>query len=444
MNVYDSGRMGDVLSHHGYGLTGDAEDADMVILNTCHIREKAAEKLYSELGRFRILKDVRQAAGKATMIAVAGCVAQAEGAEIMTRAPFVDIVLGPQTYHRLPELIARAERSAGGGNGVLDIEFPPESKFDHLPDAATTSSAAFLTIQEGCDKFCTFCVVPYTRGAEYSRPVADIVAEARLLTAGGAAEITLLGQNVNAYRDGDTGAGLGLLIRALGDIDGLARLRYMTSHPIDMDDDLIAAHGEVDNLMPFLHLPVQSGSDAVLARMNRRHRIDDYRRIIDRLTQARRDLKLSSDFIVGFPGESDKDFEATLELAAEIGFIQAYSFKYSPRPGTPAAAMTDQVPDALKSERLAALQDVLNASQRAFNEGCDGRIMAVLFDRSGRKDGQLVGRSPYMQPVHVMAPESLMGHVTDVIITETNANSLGGELAGDIDGADISQRRISA
>ncbi|MBT6859666.1 MAG: MiaB/RimO family radical SAM methylthiotransferase, partial [Rhodospirillaceae bacterium] len=344
------------------------------------------------------------------------------------------------TYHRLPELIARAERSAG--DGVLDIEFPPESKFDHLPDAAPTSSAAFLTIQEGCDKFCTFCVVPYTRGAEYSRPIADIVAEARLLCAAGVAEITLLGQNVNAYRDGDTGAGLGPLIRALDDIDGLARLRYMTSHPIDMDDDLIAAHGEVDALMPFLHLPVQSGSDAVLARMNRRHRIDDYRRTIDQLMAARNDLKLSSDFIVGFPGESDKDFEATLELAANIGFIQAYSFKYSPRPGTPAAAMVDQVPEALKSERLAALQDVLNASQREFNEGCDGRVMAVLFDRAGRKDGQLVGRSPYMQPVHVMAPESLMGQVTDVVITETNANSLGGELAATSTGT--SQRKISA
>jgi tRNA-2-methylthio-N6-dimethylallyladenosine synthase len=444
MNVYDSGRMGDLLAHHGYGLTGDADDADMVIVNTCHIREKAAEKLYSELGRFRILKDARQAAGKTTLIAVAGCVAQAEGAEIMKRAPFVDIVLGPQTYHRLPELIARAERTASGGSGVLDIEFPAESKFDHLPDAATTSAAAFLTIQEGCDKFCTFCVVPYTRGAEFSRPVADIVAEARRLTAGGAAEITLLGQNVNAYRDAASGAGLGKLIRALSDIEGLARLRYMTSHPIDMDDDLIAAHGALEKLMPFLHLPVQSGSDAVLARMNRRHRIDDYRRVIDRLAAARGDLKLSSDFIVGFPGESDKEFGATLDLATDIGFIQAYSFKYSARPGTPAAAMQGQVPDDIKSERLAALQNVLNASQRAFNDACNGRVMAVLFDRAGRKDGQLVGRSPYMPPVHVMAPASLMGHVSDVVITETNANSLGGELAGDADGTEISQRRISA
>jgi tRNA-2-methylthio-N6-dimethylallyladenosine synthase len=444
MNVYDSGRMGDVLAHHGYSLTGDADDADMVIVNTCHIREKAAEKLYSELGRFRIMKDARQAAGKTTLIAVAGCVAQAEGAEIMARAPFVDIVLGPQTYHRLPELIARAERTAASGSGVMDIEFPPESKFDHLPDAAVTSATAFLTIQEGCDKFCTFCVVPYTRGAEYSRPTSQIVAEARRLTAAGAAEITLLGQNVNAYRDADTGAGLGRLIRTLGEIDGLARLRYMTSHPADMDDDLIAAHGEIDKLMPFLHLPVQSGSDAVLARMNRRHRIDDYRRVIERLMAARGDLKLSSDFIVGFPGESDKDFDATLELATGIGFIQAYSFKYSPRPGTPAAAMTGQVPDTLKSERLAALQDVLAASQRAFNEGCDGRVMAVLFDRAGRKGGQLVGRSPYMQPVHVMAPASLMGHVTDIVITEAGANSLGGELAAGADGTEINQRRISA
>ena len=455
MNVYDSGRMGDVLGACGYVPTDDAGDADMVILNTCHIRAKAAEKLYSELGRFRILKDARMAAGKRTLIAVAGCVAQAEGEEIMNRAPYVDIVLGPQTYHRLPQLIARAELRAAANDmapagGILDIEFPPESKFDHLPDVAPTSVSAFLTIQEGCDKFCTFCVVPYTRGAEYSRPVADIVDEARRLAAGGVREITLLGQNVNAYRDTDAVAGLGALIRALADIDGLARIRYTTSHPIDMDDHLIAAHGDVSQLMPFLHLPVQSGSDAVLARMNRRHRIDDYRDIVDRLVRARPDLKLSSDFIVGFPGESDKDFGATLALASEFGFIQAYSFKYSPRPGTPAAAMADQVPDAVKAERLAALQDILNASQRAFNKASEGRVMTVLFDRAGRKPGQLVGRSPYMQPVHAMAPDSLMGWVADVAITEAHANSLGGELVGGTAGAANQsaageiQRRISA
>ncbi|MAF50218.1 MAG: tRNA (N6-isopentenyl adenosine(37)-C2)-methylthiotransferase MiaB [Rhodospirillales bacterium] len=452
MNVYDSARMGDVLAPLGFVPTEDAGAADMVILNTCHIREKAAEKLYSELGRFRRLKDARISAGKRTLIAVAGCVAQAEGEEIMKRAPHVDIVLGPQTYHRLPELVARAERRIAANDGasprgILDIEFPAESKFDHLPDVASASAAAFLTIQEGCDKFCTFCVVPYTRGAEYSRPVADVLAEARHLAEAGAREVTLLGQNVNAYRGAgaDAAGGLGGLIRALADIDGLDRIRYTTSHPIDMDDELIAAHGDVRQLMPFLHLPVQSGSDAILARMNRRHGIDDYRKIVDRLFAARADLKLSTDFIVGFPGESDKDFEATLALASEIGFVQVYSFKYSPRPGTPGAAMGDQVPDAVKAGRLQALQDVLNASQSEFNRACEGRIMPVLFDRAGRKAGQLVGRSPYMQPVHVMAPEGLMGTIAEVEITEAHANSLGGNLASPkMDNDGDNNRRISA
>ena len=448
MNVYDASRMADVLALHGYGLTDEPADADMVILNTCHIREKAAEKLYSELGRFRVMKEVRKKKGKSTLIAVAGCVAQAEGAEIMCRAPHVDIVVGPQTYHRLPELIARAGRhTANDGDvatGVLDIEFPDESKFDYLPNAAPSSASALLTIQEGCDKFCTFCVVPYTRGAEISRPLVDIEAEARRLAAGGVCEITLLGQNVNAYRDAGSGAGIGALIHRLAEIDGLARIRYTTSHPTDMDDELIAAHGAVGQLMPLLHLPVQSGSDAVLARMNRRHKIDDYRRLVDRLLAARPDLKLSSDFIVGFPGESDKDFDATLALASEVGFVQAYSFKYSARPGTPAASMAGQVSDPIKAERLAALQEVLNSSQLAFNATCEGRDMAVLFDRTGRKAGQLVGRSPYMQSVHAMAPESVLGRVIRVTIAEAGTNSLSGVLSGDKDAVGETKKRISA
>ena len=424
MNVYDSARMADVLAPLGYAPSATAEDADMVILNTCHIREKAAEKVFSELGRLRPLKTQKGERGETMILAVAGCVAQAEGAEILARAPYVDIVLGPQTYHRLPEMVARAARA---GSQVLDTEFPAEGKFDFLPEAAAPQGvSAFLSVQEGCDKFCTFCVVPYTRGAEFSRPAADVVAEARRLVAQGAREITLLGQNVNAWRGG--GVGFGGLLRKLAAIEGLERLRYTTSRPLDVDDALIAAHRELPALMPFLHLPVQSGSDAMLAAMNRRHRADDYRRLIERLRAARPDIAFSSDFIVGFPGESDKDFAATLALIREIGFAQAFSFKYSKRPGTPAAALPEQVPEAVKAERLAALQALLAEQQRRFNAAALGREMAVLFEKRGRHKGQLAGRSPYLQAVHAEAPDALIGTVAPVRITALLPNSLAGEV----------------
>ncbi len=430
MNVYDSARMADVLAPLGYEPADSAADADMVILNTCHIREKAAEKVFSELGRLREAKEQKNRAGEPMIIAVAGCVAQAEGAEIRARAPFVDIVLGPQTYHRLPEMVARASRAGGV---ALDTEFPVQTKFDSLPPPGRVENhAAFLTVQEGCDKFCTFCVVPYTRGAEYSRPAADVLDEARHLAKLGACEITLLGQNVNNYHGAAPGGGdwtLGRLIRAVADIDGIERIRYTTSYPADVDADLIAAHRDVPQLMPFLHLPVQSGSDRVLAAMNRRHVSADYRRLVDRLRAAKPDLALSTDLIVGFPGETEADFEATLALVEEIGFIQSYSFKYSPRPGTPAAQMTGQVPDEVKADRLARLQVRLATNQERFNRACVGRVLSVLFDRRGRRPGQLLGRSPYMQPVHVAADDSLLGTIADLRIEASHANSLSGLLA---------------
>jgi len=445
MNVYDSARMADVLAPFGYGLTDSADDADMVILNTCHIREKAAEKVFAELGRLKAKKQARQADGGGMIIAVAGCVAQAEGEEIMRRAPFVDVVLGPQTYHRLPEMVARAFRATtlpGRGAGILDTEFPVESKFDHLPEAAAPQGVtAFLTVQEGCDRFCTFCVVPYTRGAEFSRSVGEVTAEARRLVQSGAREITLLGQNVNAYHGaapavsvssaGSTPEewGLGRLIRHLAEIAGLRRIRYTTSHPRDMDDELVEAHGAVPALMPYLHLPVQSGSDRVLAAMNRQHTATDYRGIIERLRRARPDIALSSDFIVGHPGEEDVDFAATLRLVEDIGYAQAYSFKYSPRPGTPAAAMPNQVPDPLKSERLDRLQALLRRQQNGFNHACIGRTLGVLLERAGRHRGQLVGRSPFLQPVQVAAAADLLGEVVEVEILSTQSNSLNGRLA---------------
>ena len=442
MNVYDSGRMADVLAPLGYQPADGPEQADMVIINTCHIREKASEKVFSELGRLRPLKVEKQAVGQDLILAVAGCVAQAEGEFILERAPYVDIVLGPQTYHRLPEMVAKAERAAQarrdrgitkGGVGILDTDFPADAKFDHLPAPTATGPAAFLSIQEGCDKFCTFCVVPYTRGAEYSRPAAAILEEARRLIAQGVRELTLLGQNVNAYHgeapegeDGDWT--LGRLCRALAALPGLERLRYTTSHPRDVDDDLIAAHRDLPGLMPFLHLPVQSGSDRILRAMNRGHTAADYRRLVERLRQAVPDLALSSDFIVGFPGESDADFEDTLALVRDIGFVQAYSFKYSPRPGTPAATLEAQVPEEVKTERLAALQALLMEQQDAFNRACIGREMTVLLDRPGRHAGQLVGRSPYMQPVHIDNAESLAGQVVRLRITAATASSLTGTL----------------
>jgi tRNA-2-methylthio-N6-dimethylallyladenosine synthase len=431
MNVYDSARMADLLAPIGYALGDDPDDADLVILNTCHIREKASEKVYSEVGRLRRLKEQRAKDGKSMLVAVAGCVAQAEGAEIMRRAPAVDMVVGPQAYHRLPEMIAKIERGVGR---ILETDFPVEGKFDHLPDEQTTQNgpAAFVTVQEGCDKFCTFCVVPYTRGAEYSRPVAQIEAEARRLVAGGAREVTLLGQNVNAFHgEGPDGKawGLGRLLRHLADIPGLDRLRYVTSHPRDMDDELIAAHRDLGQLMPYLHLPIQSGSDRVLEAMNRGHTADHYRRLVDRIRAARHDIALSSDFIVGFPGETDRDFDDTLRLASDIGYASAYSFKYSRRPGTPASAAPHQIPDDVKAARLHALQDLLSSQQRAFNESCRGRTFPVLLERPGRHKGQLVGRTPYLQAIYLRAPDQLIGSIADVRVADIDSNSLVGQLA---------------
>jgi len=430
MNVYDSARMADVLAPLGYGACASPDDADMVILNTCHIREKAAEKVFSELGRLHQLQKERADQGKRLVLGVAGCVAQAEGAEIARRAPYVDMVFGPQSYHRLPDMVARLGRDSGL---VLDTEFPVEDKFDNLPAPThQTGPAAFLTIQEGCDKFCTFCVVPYTRGAEFSRPVADVIAEARHLVRGGAREITLLGQNVNAYHgagpDGAT-VGLGDLIRRLADeVEGHERLRYTTSHPRDVDDSLIAAHREIDILMPYLHLPVQSGADRILTAMNRGHTADDYRRIVARLREAQPNLAMSSDFIVGFPGETDADFEATMTLIRDVGYAQAFSFKYSPRPGTPAATHDAPVPEAVKAERLAELQTLLGDQQRAFNQSFLGRTVPVLLDRPGRHQGQVAGRSPYLQPVQVAASADLIGTIAPVAIDDVLTNSLTGRL----------------
>jgi tRNA-2-methylthio-N6-dimethylallyladenosine synthase len=432
MNVYDSNRMADVLAREGF-IETKAEGADLLILNTCHIREKAAEKVYSELGRVRRLKEEAAREGRRLMVAVAGCVAQAEGAEIIRRAPVVDLVVGPQNYHRLPSLLARVEREGK----VVDTEFPVEDKFDYLapPSPAATRArgiSAFVTVQEGCDKFCTFCVVPYTRGAEASRPVETILAEVERLTAAGVREITLIGQNVNAYHgEGPDGRPhtLGMLLHRLADHPGVARLRYATSHPRDMDASLIAAHRDLPKLMPQLHLPVQSGSDRVLAAMKRRHTRADYLKVIGRLRAARSDIAFTSDFIVGFPGETEDDFRDTLSIVDEVGYAGAFSFKYSPRPGTPAADYEDQVDDTLKAERLARLQDAIDRGQTAFNAACVGRTFDVLFEKSGRRSGQLVGRSPYLQPVQVIAPASLLGTVSAVSITAAGSNSLFGALA---------------
>ena len=440
MNVYDSDRMADVLRPLGYALAPAPEQADLVVLNTCHIREHASEKVYSELGRLRDEKQLRRADGRDLTIAVAGCVAQAEGEEIMKRQPAVDIVVGPQAYHRLPELLAEAERKAAirragkrlPGAGVLDTEFPAESKFDHLPQPqGVRGGSAFLSIQEGCDKFCTFCVVPYTRGAEYSRPPSAVLAEARQLVANGAIELTLLGQNVNAYHgeasDGSTWS-LARLVREIADIEGVARIRYTTSHPRDMDDDLIAAHGEVPALMPYLHLPVQSGSDRILEAMNRRHGRDLFLGFVDRLRAARPDLALSSDFIVGFPGESDADFDDTMRLIADVGFASAFSFKYSRRPGTPGSSMPDQLPESVKIARLSALQSLLGEQARAFNASKVGLTVPVLFAEPGRRPGQIVGKTPWLQSVYAEGPQRLIGHIVKTHLTEGHANSLAGRI----------------
>ncbi len=430
MNVYDSERMADVLRPLGYAMSDRPEGADLVVLNTCHIREKAAEKVYSELGRLKVMREEKLAEGGGRMtIAVAGCVAQAEGAEIMNRQPAVDLVVGPQAYHQLPELIARVARSRGER---LAADFAPDEKFDGLPtDRAVSGPTAFLTVQEGCDKFCTFCVVPYTRGAEWSRPVSAIVDEAERLAAKGVREVTLLGQNVNAYNgEGPDGAPstLARLCRRLAEIEGLDRIRYTTSHPADMGEDLIAAHGEVDALMPYLHLPVQSGSDRILRAMNRKHTAASYLKLVEKIRAARPDIALSGDFIVGFPGESEKDFEDTLALIAEANYAAAFSFKYSARPGTPAASLPNQVADEVSAERLARLQALIETQRQAFNASVVGRTLPVLFERKGRHTGQAVGRSPYLQGVHAEGADHLLGRIVPVRIEAKGPNSLSGAL----------------
>jgi tRNA-2-methylthio-N6-dimethylallyladenosine synthase len=426
MNVYDSERMSEALAPLGYTSTDLAAEADLVLINTCHIREKASEKLYSDLGRLRDMKAER-ADGDQVMIAVAGCVAQAEGDEIIRRAPDVDLVIGPQAYHRLPELISRRTK---GEKAAFAPQFEPESKFQTLSTSRDAHGvSAFLTVQEGCDKFCAFCVVPYTRGAEYSRPAAQILEEARALASKGVRELTLLGQNVNAY-GGDDGAGaildLASLVRRLTQIPGLARLRYTTSHPNDMAESLIEAHADIDELMPYLHLPVQSGSDRILAAMNRKHTAEDYLKIVERLRRARPDLALSGDFIVGFPGETEADFEATLSLVREVGYASAFSFKYSRRPGTPAASSTVQIDEDIKTERLARLNALLEDQRQTFNRSKIGDTFPVLFEKPGRHEGQLIGRSPWLQAVWAEAPLRLVGELANVRITGVGPNSLTG------------------
>ncbi|WGD52484.1 tRNA (N6-isopentenyl adenosine(37)-C2)-methylthiotransferase MiaB [Bradyrhizobium sp. CB1650] len=432
MNVYDAQRMVDTLAPEGFVETASAEDADLVILNTCHIREKASEKVYSELGRLRVAKDEAARVGRTMQIAVAGCVAQAEGEEIVRRAPVVDVVVGPQSYHHLPELLKRADDEGR----AIETEFPAEDKFGFLaqpkPDAIRARGiSAFVTVQEGCDKFCTFCVVPYTRGAEVSRPVARIIDDVKRLADNGVRELTLIGQNVNAYHgagpDG-TSWPLGKLLERLAQVPGIARLRYSTSHPRDVDDSLIAAHRDLDALMPFVHLPVQSGSDRILAAMNRKHTADDYRRVIDRFRTARQDIAFSSDFIVGFPGESEQDFRATLALVTQIGYAAAYSFKYSARPGTPAADMQETVSPAEMDQRLERLQELIDSQQSAFNKAAIGTTVDVLFERAARNAGQIVGRTAYLQPAHVMASPDIIGQILPVRIDSLERYSLLGQL----------------
>jgi tRNA-2-methylthio-N6-dimethylallyladenosine synthase len=433
MNVYDAQRMVDTLAPEGFVETASVDDADLVILNTCHIREKASEKVYSELGRLRVAKDEATRNGRNMKIAVAGCVAQAEGSEIIRRAPVVDVVVGPQSYHHLPQLLARAQQDGR----AMETEFPVEDKFGFLapPKPAAIRArgiSSFVTVQEGCDKFCTFCVVPYTRGTEVSRPVTKIIDDVARLTDNGVREITLIGQNVNAYHgEGPDGRpwSLGALLYHLAGLPGVMRLRYSTSHPRDVDDSLIAAHRDLPALMPFVHLPVQSGSDRILAAMNRKHTADDYRGVIDRFRAARQDIAFSSDFIVGFPGETEEDFAATLDLVTQIGYAGAYSFKYSPRPGTPAADMRETVSAAEMDERLERLQNLIDSQQSAFNRAAIGRTVDVLFERPARNPGQIVGRTAYLQPAHVMASPDIIGRILPVTIDSLERYSLLGKLA---------------
>ena len=450
MNVYDASRMADVLAPEGYAETDIMADADLVILNTCHIREKAAEKVYSELGRIRKMKRKRADGGANIMVAVAGCVAQAEGQEIITRDKVVDLVVGPQAYHRLPALLQQAKTHGH----AIDIEFPPEDKFDRLPRASRARTiargvSAFLTIQEGCDKFCTFCVVPYTRGIEVSRPLAKVLSEAEELASAGVREVTLLGQNVNAWHglaEGGSTATFPELLRRVAEISGIDRVRYSTSHPRDMTAALVNAHRDIPQVMPTLHLPVQSGSDAILKAMNRKHTASEYLAIIAQMRETRPDIAFTSDFIVGFPGETDADFEATLQLVRDVRYAAAYSFKYSERPGTPAADYKTQVPEDIKNERLARLQALILEQQTAFNLKTVGQTLDVLFEKAGRNAGQVNGKTPYMQAVHVDAPLSLVGHIKRVKITGVASNSLAGTLVESdikwIDSPDLMERHI--
>ena len=427
MNSYDSERMMEVLGAEGYAPAASVEVADMVVFNTCHIRERAVEKVYSELGKVRVIKERRAAEGRDMLIAVAGCVAQAEGEEIARRVKAVDLVFGPQTYHRLPQML---KSRADTGKTVVETEFPAEDKFDGLtgnkPRQVTSRGvAAFLTVQEGCDKFCSFCVVPYTRGAEFSRPMAQVASEAKALAQAGVREITLLGQNVNAYSG--SGNSLAGLVAELSHIDGIERIRYTTSHPRDMSDDLIEAHAINPKLMPYLHLPIQSGSDRVLKAMNRGHSVNDYAKLIARIRSAKPDIAISGDFIVGFPGETEADFQATLDVVCEIGYASAFSFKYSPRPGTPAAERSDQIDEAIKVERLRRLQTALLEQQKAFNQACVGLALPVLVEKPGRNPGQVIGRSPYLQSVHLELPQSRIGDIVDTRILAVGSNSLSGQ-----------------
>ncbi len=433
MNVYDSERIAAILQNMGFAPASSQAQADIVIFNTCHIREKAAEKVFSDLGRAELIKHERALDGKDTIIGITGCVVQAEDEQIAKRAPYVDFATGPLTYHRLPEIITKVLRKKSAGT-IIDTEFPAESKFDYLPQANSSSGCAFLAIQEGCNNFCTYCVVPYTRGIETSRPVEEVIKEARNLISKGALEINLLGQNVNSYHGEDAGGkerGLAYLLNKLAELDGLKRLRYTTSYPADMDDELINCHRDIPILMPFLHLPVQAGSDKILKAMNRRHTAGDYLRIIEKLKKANPKIGMSSDFIVGFPGETDKDFQATLDIVNQVKFIQAFSFKYSRRAGTPAAVMPEQVEEKVKKERLETLQNLLFSYQSKFNDSCVGKTTSVLFESKGRHKGQLIGRTPYMQNLHVEAGKEFLNKIVDIKITGATTNSLSGILKGE-------------
>ena len=429
MNVYDSSRIADMLQKEGYEEAKRQEDADLVLFNTCHIREKAAEKLFSDLGRAKLVADEREAEGKKTVIGVAGCVVQAEDTQIIRRAPFVDFAVGPLMYHKIPQILSEVAQKKEH-SGIVNTEFPADSKFDFLPENKAQGACSYLAVQEGCNNFCTYCVVPYTRGAEYSRPVTEIIAEAKRLIATGTIELNLLGQNVNSYHGEDeTGKerNLAYLLRRVAELDGLKRLRYTTSYPADVDDDLIDCHRDLKILMPYLHLPIQSGSDKILKAMNRRHNSSDYLRIVEKLRKANPDLRMSSDFIVGFPGETDEDFQKTLDVVNEVKYIQAFSFKYSRRPGTPAAVMDNQVEEKVKKERLNVLQTLLFSYQEAFNKSCVGKIMPVLFEQKGRHKGQLIGRTPYMQNLHIETNSDNINKIIEVEVTEATTNSLSGK-----------------